>query len=106
MIGLPARSLGKNPGIWTVTIPVLQAPVNVNRAVSLSTQLAVDTAIDPCPGPPRDKLKGSRSSTNCRIGSEKFTRISVGPLLNVLPSAGVVLVTKGGIVSGGVVMVS
>ncbi len=83
----------------TVTCPSPQDPSTLKRAVSASTQLASVTVALPFPAPPKVRSSAIRFNHAGLMGSEKSTRISTGPLVKLLPSAGVVLTTVGGVVS-------
>ncbi len=83
----------------TVTCPSPQVPSIVNRAASASTQLASDTEALPFPTPPSVRSIAHRLMLLWPIGSEKSTRISVGPPPSILPSNGTVLITVGAVVS-------
>ena len=83
----------------TVTCPSPQDPPIVNRAVSVSTQLAPKTETLPFPVPPSVRSLASKLILPWPIGSEKLTKISVGPLLSRLPSNGTVLITVGAVKS-------
>ena len=83
----------------TVACPSPQEPPILKRAVSTSTQLASDTEALPFPTPPSVRSIAHRLLLLWPIGSEKSTKISVGPLLSMLPSNGTVLITVGAVVS-------